>query len=307
MKRFYTAESVTEGHPDKMCDRIADAILDECLKEDSESRVACEVLATKGYLLAAGEITSKHEPYVPEIIKKILKDTGYQAEDIHIDVQIHKQSPDIAGAVDHPQENRKGRLKGQGAMGNGAGDQGVMIGYACNETAQMMPMPVVLANRIVRELSACRRSEYIKGILPDGKAQVTVEYEDGKPLRVDSVIVSCQHAEDKNLRKLEQEIRNKVLLAALRPLPADEDTEIYINPSGRFVCGGLDADTGVIGRKLMADSYGSMVPHGGGARPIRGIYGALYCEEPGGCESCRQMPGLPCLCHWNGRAGHGAG
>lgn len=141
----------------------------------------------------------------------------------------------------------------------------MMIGYACNETAQLMPMPVVLAHRIVRELSACRRSEYIKGLLPDGKAQVTVEYEDGKPMRVDSVIVSCQHAGDKNLRKLEQEIRNKVLLPALRPLPADEDTKIYINPSGRFVCGGLNADTGVTGRKLMVDSYGSMVPHGGGA------------------------------------------
>ncbi len=248
-----------------MCDQIADAVLDECLKEDSESRVACEVLATRGHLLVAGEITSKHEPYVPEIVKKILEDTGYQAEDITIDVQIHKQSPDIARAVDHPQERRKGVSEEAEARGNGAGDQGVMIGYACNETAQLMPMPVVLAHRIVRELSACRRSEYIKGILPDGKAQVTVEYEDGKPIRVDNVIVSCQHAGDKSLRKLEQEIRNKVLLPALRPLPADEDTKIYINPSGRFVCGGFDADTGVTGRKLMVDSYGSIIPHGGGA------------------------------------------
>ena len=229
-----------------MCDQIADAVLDECLKEDSESRAACEVLATRGHLLVAGEITSKHEPYVPEIVKKILEDTGYQAEDITIDVQIHKQSPDIARAVDHPQGRRKGLSEEAEARGNGAGDQGVMIGYACNETAQLMQMPVVLAHRIVRELSACRRSEYIKGLLPDGKAQVTVEYEDGKPLRVDSVIVSCQHAGDKNLRKLEQEIRNKVLFPALRPLSADEDT-------------------GVTGRKLMVDSYGSMVPHGGGA------------------------------------------
>ena len=265
MRRFYTAESVTEGHPDKLCDRIADAVLDECLKEDSESRAACEVLVTRGHLLVAGEITSKHEPYVPEIVKKILEDTGYQAEDITIDVQIHKQSPDIARAVDHPQGRRKGLSEEAEARGNGAGDQGVMIGYACNETAQLMPMPAVLAHRIVRELSACRRSEYIQGLLPDGKAQVTVEYENGKSLRVDSVIVSCQHAGDKNLRKLEQEIRNKVLFPALRPLSADEDTRIYINPSGRFVCGGLNADTGVTGRKLMVDSYGSMVPHGGGA------------------------------------------
>ncbi len=265
MKRFYTAESVTEGHPDKLCDQIADAVLDECLKGDGESRVACEVLATKGHLLAAGEITSKSEPYVPGIVKKILEDTGYRAEEIQIDVQIHRQSPDIARAVDHPWEKRK-RLPEEGTdLKNGAGDQGVVIGYACNETTQLMPMPVVLANRIVRELSACRCSEYIKGILPDGKAQVMVEYEDGKPMRVDSVIVSCQHAEDKNLRKLQQEIQNKVLRPALRPLPQDEDTHIFINPSGRFVCGGLDADTGVTGRKLMVDSYGSMVPHGGGA------------------------------------------
>lgn len=265
MKRFYTAESVTEGHPDKLCDRIADAILDECLKGDSESRVACEVLATKGHLLVAGEITSETEPYVPEIVEKILEDTGYRTEDIQIDVQIHQQSPDIARAVDHLQEKKKRLPEERADIKNGAGDQGVMIGYACNETAQLMPMPVVLANRIVRELSACRCSEYIKGILPDGKTQVTVEYEDGKPLRVDSVVVSCQHKEDKNLRKLQQEIQNKVLLPALRPLPQDEDTHIFINPSGRFVCGGLDADTGVTGRKLMVDSYGSMVPHGGGA------------------------------------------
>ena len=264
MKRFYTAESVTEGHPDKVCDLIADSILDECLKEDSGSRVACEVLATRGNLLVAGEITSRHEPYVIGIVKKVLEDIGYHTEGLNIDVQIHRQSPDIAGAVEHSYEKRQGMSKKAG-MERGAGDQGVMIGYACSETSQMMPMPVVLANRIVRELSACRRSGYITGILPDGKAQVTVEYEEGKLVRVDSVIVSCQHTEDKNLRMLEQEIQNKVLLPALRPLPPDEDTQFFINPSGRFVAGGFDADTGLTGRKLMADSYGSMAPHGGGA------------------------------------------
>lgn len=264
MKRFYTAESVTEGHPDKVCDLIADSILDECLKEDSGSRVSCEVLATRGNLLVAGEITSRHEPYVIGIVKKVLEDIGYHTEGLNIDVQIHRQSPDIAGAVEHSYEKRQGMSKKAG-MERGAGDQGVMIGYACSETSQMMPMPVVLANRIVRELSACRRSGYITGILPDGKAQVTVEYEEGKPVRVDSVIVSCQHTEDKNLRMLEQEIQNKVLLPALRPLLPDEDTQFFINPSGRFVAGGFDADTGLTGRKLMADSYGSMAPHGGGA------------------------------------------
>lgn len=265
MKRFYTAESVTEGHPDKLCDLIADSILDECLKYDPEARVACEVLATRGNLLVAGEITSSHEPHVFEMMKKVLSDVGYSTGNIRMDALLHQQSPDIAGGVACSKEKRAGLASGQQDSAIGAGDQGVMIGYACDETPQLMPMPVVLANRIVRELTACRRSGYIEGILPDGKAQVTVEYEDGKPVRLDSVVVSCQHTEEKSLKKLEQEIRSKVLVPALRLLPPDEETMVYINPSGRFVCGGLDADTGLTGRKLMVDTYGSMVPHGGGA------------------------------------------
>ena len=265
MKRFYTAESVTEGHPDKLCDLIADSILDACLKEDENSRVACEVLATKGNIIVAGEITSRFEPQVFEIIKKVLESAGYEAEEIHMDALIHKQSPDIAGAVERSRERRAGTVSVQSGLASGAGDQGIMIGYACDETPQLMPMPVVLANRIVRELSASRRSGYITGILPDGKAQVTVEYEDDRPARLDTVIVSCQHEKEKSLRKLEHEIREKVLRPALRMLPPDEDTKILINPSGRFVCGGLDADTGLTGRKLMVDTYGGLVPHGGGA------------------------------------------
>lgn len=265
MKRFYTAESVTEGHPDKLCDLIADSILDACLSQDSEARTACEVLATKGNIIAAGEITSTYEPNVPEIIKKTLEDVGYSAEGIAINVLLHNQSLDIAEAVENSKEKRTGLISGQTDWENGAGDQGIMIGYACNETSQMLPMPVVLANRIVRELSACRRSGYITGILPDGKAQVTVEYEDNRPARLASVVVSCQHTEEKNLKKLEHEIRNKVLAAALHILPPDEDTHIFINPSGRFVCGGLEADTGLTRRKLMVDSYGGMAAHGGGA------------------------------------------
>lgn len=265
MKRFYTAESVTEGHPDKLCDLIADSILDECLKEEGGSRVACEVMAAKGNLFVAGEITSRHEPDVAGIAKKVLKEAGYSAENMKITVQLHKQSPDIAGAVCSPHRKGNGAYGKEAGTISGAGDQGVMVGYACDETPQMMPMPIVLANRIVRELSACRRSNYIAGILPDGKAQVTVEYEDGKPLKVDSVVVSCQHEESKDLRMLEQEIRDKVLRPALRLLPPDGDTKVFINPSGRFVLGGMDADTGLTGRKLMADSYGSMIPHGGGA------------------------------------------
>lgn len=265
MKRFYTAEAVTEGHPDKLCNQIADAILDECLKNDETSKVACEVLATKGNIIVAGEITSSHEPDVSAIMKKVLENAGYPADAVILDTFVHRQSPDIAKAVAESKEKRDGLSANQTEWLYGAGDQGVMVGYACDETPQLMPMPVVLANRIVRELSACRKSEYIRGIFSDGKAQVTVEYEDGKPVRLDSVIVSCQHAEEKELKKLETEIRRKVLLPSLRPLPPDEDTKIYINPSGRFVCGGLDADTGLTGRKLMVDTYGSMVPHGGGA------------------------------------------
>lgn len=265
MKRYYTAEAVTEGHPDKLCDLIADSILDECLREDRESKVACEVMATRGYILVAGEITSRHEPYVFGIVKKVLEEVGYSSENVQMDAQIHQQSPDIAKAVTCSKEKREGRSAGQSDLGAGAGDQGIMIGYACIETSQLMPLPVVLANRIVRELSACRVNGYIKGILTDGKAQVTVEYEDGTPVRIDSVVVSCQHTEDKTLKKLEHEIREKVLKPALRPLPPDKDTKILVNPSGRFVCGGMDADTGLTGRKLMADTYGSIVPHGGGA------------------------------------------
>ena len=262
MRRFYTAESVTEGHPDKLCDLIADSILDECLKQDPEAKVACEVLATKGYILIAGEITSRYEPYVFWTAKEVLEKTGYPSGEIKMEARIHHQSPDIAGAVECPWEKRNGLPKQTFGSEYGAGDQGVMIGYACDETPQKMPMPAVLANRVAAELTACRKSRYIQGILPDGKAQVTVEYEDGKPVRLDSVVVSCQHEEEKDLRKLEKEIREKVLLPALRMLPPDENTRILINPSGRFVQGGLDADTGLTGRKLMVDAYGSQVPHG---------------------------------------------
>ena len=264
MKRFYTAESVTEGHPDKLCDLIADSILDECLKGDPEARVACEVLATKGTVLLAGEITSKYEPDVLAVAEDVVEKVGYQAGEILFDALIHQQSPDIAQGVQNSMESRKQHVAGE-EWKMGAGDQGVMTGYACSETKQFLPLPVVLAHRIVRELSACRISEYIRGLLPDGKAQITVEYEDGKPVRLDTVIVSCQHEKEKSLRKLEHEIREKVLRPALRMLPPDEDTKILINPSGRFVCGGLDADTGLTGRKLMVDTYGSLVPHGGGA------------------------------------------
>ena len=263
MRRFYTAESVTEGHPDKVCDRIADTILDAYLKGDPDAHMACEVLATKGTVLLAGEITSRYEPEVLALAEDVVEQTGYDPKDFLFDALIHRQSPDIAGGVQTSREKR-GNPTAQEEWCMGAGDQGIMTGYACRENPQMLPMPVYLAHRIVRELDAARKSEYIRGILPDGKAQVTVEYEDEEPVRVDTVIVSCQHAEEKSLKELEQEIRQKVLLPALRPLPADPETKIIINPSGRFVVGGMEADTGLTGRKLMVDAYGSIAPHGGG-------------------------------------------
>ena len=264
MRRLYTAESVTEGHPDKVCDRIADTILDACLKEDPDAHVACEVLATKGTVLLAGEITSRYEPDVLGLAERVVERIGYDPKYFLFDALIHRQSPDIAGGVRTSREKRNNPAAEE-EWSMGAGDQGIMTGYACRENPQMLPMPVLLSQRIVRELDAARKSEYIRGILPDGKAQVTVEYEDHEPVRVDTVVVSCQHAEEKSLKELEREIRQKVLAPALRPLPADPETKIIINPSGRFVAGGMEADTGLTGRKLMVDAYGSIAPHGGGA------------------------------------------
>ena len=262
MKKYYTAESVAEGHPDKVCDRIADSVLDECLRFDMASRVACEVMATRGHVTVAGEITSRHIPRVPEIVERVLRDVGYQTREMTLDVLLHRQSLDIAGGVNNPLEGRNGK---ESEMQLGAGDQGVMVGYACNETPEKMPLAVMLAHRITHGLAMARKIGQITELLPDGKAQVTVEYEDGRPVRLDTVVVSAQHHEDAEIERLAQAIKAGVLTAALRALPPDEDTRILINPSGRFVLGGPDVDTGLTGRKLMVDSYGPFAPHGGGA------------------------------------------
>ena len=215
MNQFYTAESVTEGHPDKLCDLIADSVLDDCLSHDALSRVACEVLATKGQVIVAGEITSLHEPQIPAIVRSVLRKVGYDP---------------------------------------------------CSETPQMLPLPVVLAHRLAGCLTTARKSGMVRGLRPDGKAQVTVEYdEDGRPLRLDTVVLSAQHSPEKPADELFWELTDKVLAPALQALPPDEDTKILLNPSGRFVLGGPEADTGLTGRKLMVDSYGVFAPHGGGA------------------------------------------
>lgn len=251
-KTVLTAESVTAGHPDKLCDTIADTVLDCCLEHDPQARVACEVMATAGRFIVAGEITAQAVPDIPAVVRDAVRRAGYGCGDLNIEVLIHPQSPDIADAV-------------EGSRQMGAGDQGVMYGYACSETDSLLPLPVVLAHRLTSLLACARTMGRIDGLLPDGKAQVSVEYEFGIPRRIAAIVLSCQHTEDKALSALREELREFVITPALRIFPADADTEIYINPSGRFVLGGFEADTGLTGRKLMVDTYGGLAPHGGGA------------------------------------------
>ena len=300
MNQHYTAESVTEGHPDKLCDIIADRVLDECLAHDALSRVACEVLATKGQVIVAGEITSLYEPDIPSIVQSVFRKAGYDPTSFSIQCLLHRQSSDIAAGVGCSLERRRNLSKDQPALQLGAGDQGVMVGYACSETPQMMPLPVMLAHRLTSALSAARKIGVIRGLRPDGKAQVTVEYgEDGKPLRLDAVVLSAQHSPEKPEDELSWELTDKVLAPALQALPPDKDTKILLNPSGRFVLGGPEADTGLTGRKLMVDSYGVFAPHGGGAfsgkDPTKvdrsGAYMARYIAKnlvaAGLCEKCQ--------------------
>lgn len=258
MKRItYTAESVCEGHPDKLCDLIADAILDECLMEDESARVACEVMATAGKIIVAGEITTAELPDIERIVLQTLEAVGYDPEDYDVEILVHSQSEDIADGVDAPAEADPDE--------QGAGDQGVMYGYATDETPEMLPLPCVLAHNIARLLNIARIEGLIKGLRPDGKAQVSVVYEDGAPKEVSTVVVSVQHDQDKDLTELENEVKFVVVFAALKDMPLSEDFTLLVNPSGRFVLGGPKADTGVTGRKLMVDSYGGFIPHGGGA------------------------------------------
>ena len=245
-----TAESVTAGHPDKLCDTIADNVLDACLKEDPNARVACEVLATAGKILVAGELRTTASPDVEAIVRQTVRNAGYDCN-YHVEVRLHTQSPDIAEAVD--------------GETLGAGDQGIMYGYACWETVELLPAPVVLANRITSLLTTCREEKLISGIGPDGKAQVSVQYAFGVPERVDTIVISCQHDSGKDLDELREELRRLVIDRACHDVRIDEQTKILINPSGRFVLGGFEADTGLTGRKLMVDTYGGLAPHGGGA------------------------------------------
>ncbi len=251
-KYILTAESVTEGHPDKLCDTIADSVLDACLSSDPAARVACEVMATAGKIIVAGEITARDLPDIPAIVCRTVRETGYGGSDYEVETVTHDQSDDIAGAVGSDTQM-------------GAGDQGIVYGFACSETPQLLPLPVVMAHRLTLLLTNARRTGIIRGLGPDGKAQVSVEYQGGASYRIAAVVVSCQHDADKDMDELRREIIRHVIVPALRDLYPDHKTEAFINPSGRFVLGGFEADTGLTGRKLMADTYGGLAPHGGGA------------------------------------------
>ena len=268
MRKLFTSESVTEGHPDKLCDQISDAILDAILKEDPDARVACETTATTGQVFVMGEITTSTYVSIPDIVRSVVLDVGYNSSKLGFDgstcavlTAVHEQSPDIAGGVSNAQETRDD----EGAQqATGAGDQGMMFGYASNETPELMPMAIALAHRLARRLAEVRKSGLCPWMRPDGKAQVTVAYEDGKPVGVETIVISTQHDE----KISQQAIRDAVIAHVVLPvIPAhllSEHTRYLINPSGRFVLGGPAGDSGLTGRKIIVDTYGGYAPHGGG-------------------------------------------
>ena len=263
-KSVFTSESVTRGHPDKVCDQIADRILDELLRQDPESRVACEVTCATDQVHIFGEISSDARVDYEEIARKVIAEIGYterghgfDAESCAVRVDLHEQSPDIARGI-----SKKG---GKELLDHGAGDQGMMFGYACRQTETLMPFPIETAHALAKRLELVRRTKLLPYLLPDGKTQVTVEYEDEKPIRIASVIVSAQHHADVDIRQLRDDVITHVILPTLPDSLVDRDTVFYINPTGRFVEGGPAADSGLTGRKIIVDTYGGYARHGGGA------------------------------------------
>jgi len=269
---FFTSESVTEGHPDKMCDQISDAVLDACLAQDPHSRVACEVATKTGYVMLLGEITTQAQVNYDQLARKVITEIGYDRAKKGFDgqtcgvlVALSQQSADIAQGVDQALEAKRGKMTDAEIDAIGAGDQGMMFGYACDETPMLMPLPIYLAHKLTRRLAEVRRNDILPWVRPDGKSQVTVEYQYGTPLRVDTVLVSTQHDPEVS----QDEVRSGVIQEVINPvLPeemVDEDLKIYVNPTGRFVIGGPMGDAGVTGRKIIVDTYGGMGRHGGGA------------------------------------------
>lgn len=269
MRTFFTSESVTEGHPDKLCDYISDSILDSYFAKDPYSRVACETVAGKGQILVTGEITSNAEVDIEQIVRNTIKEVGFDNSETDIDyrtckvlLNISKQSADIALGVDKSLENKEGIHEEES---EGAGDQGMMFGFATNETEDYMPMPIYLAHKLAKRLSEVRKENIINYIRPDGKVQVTVEYEDNKPVRIDTIVLSTQHNSDADLEKLKADIKQYVIKPIVPAELLDSETKYYINPTGRFVIGGPLGDSGLTGRKIIVDTYGGYSRHGGGA------------------------------------------
>lgn len=269
-KHFFTSESVTEGHPDKICDQISDAVLDAMLSQDPFSRVACEAITTTGMALVMGEITTKANVDIPAVVRKAICDTGYNCPEAGFDgnscavlCTIDKQSPDIDMGVSKSLEKKNGEDDEYNL--HGAGDQGMMFGYACTETPELMPLPIALAHKLAKKLSDVRKEGIVNYLRPDGKTQVTVEYEDNKPIRIEAVVLSTQHTDNVSLEQIREDMIKYVIEPTLDPSMMDENTKIFINPTGRFVIGGPVGDSGLTGRKIIVDTYGGYACHGGGA------------------------------------------
>lgn len=263
-RTLFTSESVTEGHPDKMCDQISDAILDAILENDKDARVACETVVTTGMVMVVGEITTSCYADIPKIVRQTVADIGYtrakygfDASTCSVITSINEQSPDIAMGVDKHDEDELDKT--------GAGDQGMMFGYACNETKELMPLPISLAHKLAKRLTDVRKDGTLDYLRPDGKSQVTVEYEDGKPVRIENIVISTQHSADVDLETIKRDIIKYVIEEIVPMELIDEDTKYFINPTGRFVIGGPMGDAGLTGRKIIVDTYGGFGRHGGGA------------------------------------------
>jgi S-adenosylmethionine synthetase len=279
-KLMFTSESVTEGHPDKLCDQISDAVLDACLEQDPRSRVACETATKTGFVALLGEITTQAFVNFDELVRKVVLEIGYDSSDKGFDghtcavlTAVASQSPDIAMGVDHALESRNGHQRSSPAdeitdaevETIGAGDQGMMFGFACNETATLMPMPIYLAHKLTRRQSELRKNGTIAWLRPDAKSQVTIEYSQGKPKRVDTVLISTQHAPDVSQAEITELVTEHIIMPTLPADMVDNNIKVYVNPTGRFVVGGPMGDAGVTGRKIIVDTYGGMGRHGGGA------------------------------------------
>ena len=270
MRKFFTSESVTEGHPDKICDQISDAILDAIIAKDPNARVACETACTTGLILVMGEITTEAYADIQTIVRDTVREIGYDSSEKYFDADtcavissIHEQSPDIAMGVNKALEAKQGEMADK--YDTGAGDQGMVFGFACNETKELMPMPISLAQHMAKRLTEVRKNGTLPYLRADGKTQVTVEYVDGKPVRVDAIVVSSQHSADVSLEKIREDVIREVILPTVPAEYIDNNTKIYVNPTGRFVVGGPHGDSGLTGRKIIVDTYGGYASHGGGA------------------------------------------